>query len=276
MDHTSLRHLSPSGPTEATAVQAIGRAVSLLRLVGAAGIDGMKLSELVVRSRLKKPTTRRILLELVRSGLVEQDEATRRYRVGPELYVLGTLASARFNIHALSLDVLSRLSRISGDTSFLSIRRDVFSVCLHREEGSFPIRTHALNVGDRHPLGIGSGSLAMLAALPDEEVARVLSRNARLIAERYPRFSVGGLWDLVSETRRNGYAFNPGMVLTGSWGIGVSVRGPDGQVAGALSIAAIESRLGDQRRHELAQLLQKEALNLEGTLRNPATRGTRR
>jgi DNA-binding IclR family transcriptional regulator len=249
--------------------QSIDRAVALLSLVGGAGADGARFSEVVAASGLAKPTVRRILLALARAGLVEQDEETRRYQVGPELYVLGRLASARFGIHALARDTLARISGISEDTSFLSVPRDTLAVCLHREEGSFPIRTHALKVGDRHPLGCGAGSLALLAALSDEEVERVLERNSGVIAEQYPNYSTAILRDLVAETRRRGYALNPGMILTGSWGIGVPVFGAEGRVVGALSIAAIESRLTEQRQRELVPLLQKEAATLEESLRKP-------
>src|SRR3954469_14913834 len=251
--------------------QSIDRALALLSLVGGAGVDGARLTDLVAASGLAKPTVRRILLALTRAGMVEQSEETRRYQVGPELYVLGTLASVRFGIHALARDTLARVSGISEDTSFLSVRRDTLAVCLQREEGSFPIRTHALKVGDRHPLGCGAGSLAILAALPDEEVERVLERNSGVIAERYPNYSTAILKELVSETRNRAYALNPGMILTGSWGIGVPVFGPEGRVAGALSIAAIESRLNEQRQRELVPLLQKEATILEEALRRPKT-----
>ena len=249
--------------------QSIDRAVALLSLVGGAGADGARFSEVVAASGLAKPTVRRILLALARAGLVEQGEETRRYQVGPELYVLGRLASARFGIHALARDTLARISGISEDTSFLSVPRDTLAVCLHREEGSFPIRTHALKVGDRHPLGCGAGSLALLAALSDEEVERVLERNSGVIAEQYPNYSTAILRDLVAETRRRGYALNPGMILTGSWGIGVPVFGTEGHVVGALSIAAIESRLTEQRQRELVPLLQKEAATLKESLRKP-------
>ena len=72
--------------------QSIDRAVALLSLVGGAGVDGARLTDLVAASGLAKPTVRRILLAHVRAGLVDQDEETRRYQVGPELYVLGRLA----------------------------------------------------------------------------------------------------------------------------------------------------------------------------------------
>ena len=49
------------------------------------------------------------------------------------------------------------------------------------------------------------------------------------------------------------------MVMPSSWGIGVAIRLPDGEVAGALSIAAPDSRMRPERQPELAQLLKTEA-----------------
>jgi DNA-binding IclR family transcriptional regulator len=40
---------------------------------------------------------------------------------------------------------------------------------MHRHEGSFPIRTLVLDVGNRRPLGVGAGGLAILAAIGDEK-----------------------------------------------------------------------------------------------------------
>jgi DNA-binding IclR family transcriptional regulator len=251
------------GDAAAGGAQSIDRAATLLLLVGRAGPQGARLSELVEQCDLSKPTVRRMLLALVRAGLLDQDPETRRYYIGPEIYVLGNIASARFGIHPISLRSLLRLSQETGDTAFLSVPRGVYSICVHREEGPYPIRIHALHAGDRHPLGVGAGSLALLSALPDHEVEEVLAANAEVLAEKYPRHSPSALRTLVQETRMKGYALNPGLILSGSWGVGVSIRGADGRPVGALSIAAIESRLSETRQREIASLLKKEAAWIE-------------
>lgn len=251
--------------------QSIERAIALLLMVGRAGTAGARLSDLVLQSGLPKPTARRVLLALVRSGLLDQDEVSRRYHIGPEAFILGTLASARFGIHALSLDGLARLARETGDTVFLSVPRDTYSVCLHREEGPFPLRTHVLQAGDRHPLGIGAGSLALLSALADGEVERIIAANADVLAQSYPAYSSERLRQLVADTRARGYAFNPGLVMAGSWGIGVPVLDPDGRAAGALSIAAVESRLPESRHPELVPLLKRESALLTQALSHPVS-----
>jgi DNA-binding IclR family transcriptional regulator len=255
------------GDAAAGGAQSIDRAATLLLLVGRAGPFGARLSELVEQCDLAKPTVRRILLALVRAGLLDQDPETRRYYIGPEIYVLGTLASTRFGIHPISLRSLVRLSQETGDTAFLSVPRGVYSICVHREEGPYPIRIHALHAGDRHPLGVGAGSLALLSALPDHEVKEVLAANADILADNYPQHPPKVLLAMVQEARAKGYALNPGMLLPGSWGIGVAIRGQDGRPIGALSIAAIESRLGEDRQQKLAELLTKEARSIETRLR---------
>lgn len=253
--------------TSAGGAQSLDRAATLLILVGRAGPSGARLADLIAETDLTKPTVHRMLTALVRAGLLDQDPQTRRYHLGPEIYVLGTLASVRFGLHPVSMRALTRLSQESGDSAFLSVAHDVYSICLHREDGPYPIKVHSLEAGDRHPLGVGAGSLALLSALPDREVEQIIAANADILAEKYPSYAGSTLLRLVQETRQNGYALNPGMMLPGSWAIGMVIRGENGRPIGALSIGAIEGRLGEKRQQELKKLLRRETDWVEMRLR---------
>lgn len=261
-------NIVPPQERDQTGTQSVDRALGLLSLIGRHAERGASLGEMVEESGLNKPTTRRLLLALIRAGLIAQDETTRRYYLGEEAYVLGSLATARFGLLQVSFDSLARLSKKTEDTSFLSIRRDSYSICLHREEGTYPVRTHVLQAGFEHPLGVGAGSLAMLAALSDAEVDAVIEANDFVMRTRFPMVSITRLRDDIAATRAAGFALNPGLIYASSWGIGVALHGPDGKLAGALSIAAIDSRLQPDRQRELAALLQKEARLIEGRLEN--------
>lgn len=247
--------------------QSVDRALRLLTLVGRENEFGASLSEIVEQSGLNKPTARRLLLALMRAGLVEQDERTRRYFLGQKTYVLGTLASRRHGLLEIGMESLRNLSRLTMDTSFVSMRRENYAVCLHREEGTYPVRTHALQAGNQHPLGIGAGSLAMLAALRDDEIERVLAENRPVLETQYPTYTIDLIRDDIARTREQGYSLNPGRIVAGSWGLGVAVRFPDGRVAGALSLAAIDSRMTLDRQPELARLLKVEAERVDAKLR---------
>ncbi|CDZ65757.1 IclR-family regulatory protein [Neorhizobium galegae bv. orientalis] len=260
----------PSGLREGavSGSQAVERALQLLSIVGRRAEKGVALADVVADSGLNKPTARRLLMALMRSRLVEQDELTRRYYLGGELYVLGMLASRRHGLLEMAGESLKRLSGKSADTSFVSMRRDDYAVCLHREEGTHPVRTHALLTGDQNPLGVGAGSLAMLAALPDAEVEAVLGRIEGVIAAQYPGYSPQIIREDVARSRELGYALNPGRVIANSWGIGMAILLPDGRLAGALSIAAIDSRMGEARQKELVGLLAHEVERVQGKLKS--------
>ncbi|CDZ29733.1 IclR family transcriptional regulator [Neorhizobium galegae] len=266
------------GAASGSGAQAVERALQLLSIVGRGAEKGVALADVVADSGLNKPTARRLLMALMRSRLVEQDELTRRYYLGGELYVLGMLASRRHGLLEMAGESLKRLSAKSADTSFVSMRRDDYAVCLHREEGTHPVRTHALLTGDQNPLGVGAGSLAMLAALPDAEVEAILGRIEGVITAQYPGYSTDIIREDVVRTRELGYALNPGRVIANSWGIGMAILLPDGRLAGALSIAAIDSRMGEVRQKELAAQLAHEVERVQGKLKslfsseNPAPR----
>lgn len=257
-----------------TGSQSVDRALKLLSLVGRQAERGMALNQIVMEGGFNKPTTRRLLLALMRAGFIEQDPADRRYYIGEEAYVLGSLASTRFGLLQMSMESLIRMSRKTEDSTFLSIRRDTHSICLHREEGTYPIRTHALQAGFEHPLGVGAGSLAMLAALTDDEIEMVVARNAAILEKEYPRLPPEQIWRDVRATQARGYSVNPGLVYANSWGMGVALKYPDGRLAGALSIAAIDSRMQEPRQLELAPILREEAARVEAKLADMFTRGT--
>lgn len=246
--------------------QSVDRALALLSLIGRHSVSGMPLSAIVSQTGLNKATTRRLLLALMRAGLVEQSGENRSYHLGEEAYLLGLLAQGRHGLLSQAIGSLQRLSRETGDAAFVSVRRGLYSVCLHREEGSHPIRTYALMPGGHHPLGVGAGSLAMLAALPEDEAEAVMAANRAEMESNYPRLPPATLRAQLAQTRESGVALNPGLIFEDSWGLGVALRGPDGQLVGAVSLAAVESRMKEPRRRELAQKLQAEARLIETRL----------
>jgi len=252
--------------TEPAGAQSVDRALGLLSAIARAGGNAVSINTLVDQSGLSRPTVRRMLLALIRAGLVEQDEDSRTYALGPESYVIGLMANRRFDLLDLAIDSLIALSRDSEDTSFLSIRRGSHSICLHREDGPFPIRTHALQAGQRHPLGVGAGAMAILAALPDREVEDVITDSAKVLASDYPGYSPDILREQVEDTRRRGWSVNPGLYLPNSWAVGIAVMAPGGEPIGALSVAALDTRMQPDRQLMIAELLKREKRSIEKKL----------
>src|SRR6478752_6186388 len=244
--------------TPVQGAQVVARIAGLLRLVGRSA-EGMPPAVLVRESGLTRPTVHRLLTSLAAEGLLDHDPATGNWVLGPEILLMGSVASARFPMEDIARPSLRRLAQASGESAFFSIRRGNETVCLLREEGSFPVRSFVLHEGVRFPLGVASAGTAIMAFLPEEEQAEVLADWAAHAGS----FAAAHTEDLVRAnlelTRQTGYSVNPGLVLEGSWGMGAAVFDQRGRPAWALSLTGIEPRFRGDRRPQLGRLLMDEA-----------------
>jgi DNA-binding IclR family transcriptional regulator len=242
--------------------QSIARAAQLLRLVTSAGSDGMPTAELARRADLTRPTTHRLLTALRHEGLVDQDDRTGRWMPGPELFLMGTVAASRYDITSLARDIVRSLAVRTEESAFLSVRRGDETVCLLREEGSFPIRSFVLSEGVRFPLGVASAGLAILAFLPPHDVDAYFERHADLPREWGASHSEPRLRARLRDTKERGYAVNPGLIVEGSYGIGAAVFTREGHPQWALSLTGVEFRFGPERLPELGRTLLAHAHQL--------------
>jgi DNA-binding IclR family transcriptional regulator len=251
--------------------QVVRRIALLLKLIGRSP-EGATTSELVRDSGLTRPTVHRLLTSLAAEGLVDQDTSTNAWHHGPEIFVMGAVAAHRFPIEDLARASLQRLAEETGESAFLSIRRGNETVCLLREEGSFPIRSFVLHEGVRFPLGVASAGLAILAFLPQAEIDLVLANRADLSEKWGAQNSAEAIRQNVSRTLLTGYAVNPGLILEGSWGMGTAVFNSAGRPTWALSLTGIEPRFAPARQPLLGRLLLEEANKITQKLRQVAVR----
>jgi DNA-binding IclR family transcriptional regulator len=248
-------------------VKMVDRIVSILRLLGGRDERGAPLAEICAETNLQKTNAHRILGALVDSGLVFQDILTRHYRLGSAVTALGRSALEQDVASAARISLV-RLARQSGDTAFASVHEGSAAICVAREVGEFPIRTLTLSVGDRRPLGVGAGSLALLAALPDEVVEKTIKRNEAWLRD-FQGFTHAHLHKLIERTRKTGFALNEGGIVPGMNAVGVAVVDEQGAPLAALSIAAIKDRMSAKRISELVDLLDAERRSLATMMQAP-------
>lgn len=249
--------------------QVVGRVALLLRIIAKTGGAGLSPAGIVRASGLTRPTVHRLLRALAADGLLDLDENTGRWHLGPEIYVMGTVAAGRFAVEHLARPALRRLAEATGESAFLSIRRGDETVCLAREEGSFPVRSFVLYEGKRFPLGVASAGIVILAFLPTDEAGPIIGDDAARVAEFGAPHAAEPLRKKLAETRELGYSVNPGLVVEGSYGMGAAVFDPAGRPAWALSLTGIEPRFRPGRREELGELLMAEAHRLSTAIAAP-------
>jgi len=253
-----------SDEDKAPAVQSIARAAAVLRALESTGADGRALTEIARITGFGKATTHRLLQALSEVGFVYQDLATRQYRLGAVLRLLGRRAYEQ-DIASISKPSLLRLAAASGDTVYLSVPEGGTSVCVDRELGAFPIRTLSLDVGQRRPLGVGSGSLAILAFMPPDEIATIIARNEQWLAA-FPAFAPEALHKLVRQTQSQGFSYIDGLIIPGINAIGAPVFDAARRPVAALSITAIAERVRGDRTLQLVNLLHEEVRQISTQL----------
>lgn len=243
------------GKIETAGAQTLRRGLSVLRLLTRIGPGGIKVSDIGRRVGLNKATAIRLTRALMDEGFVLHDPISGRYRLGPEAFAVGLAAEPSFELQRLASPLLRRLALETGDTVLFSVLHGHEAICLSRDEGDYPIRNQLIKAGDRWLLGVGAGACAILAALSDDEIADVLSRNAEVRAAKFPRCTDTAIWALIAEARSVGYCLQPGLVVEGSWAVGVPVYDINDRPVAAISVAAIELRLGTARATMLGNRL---------------------
>lgn len=247
-----------------TGTQSIERALTLLREIAAHNRGGSRLLDLAARTGLQRPTVHRMLKCLAVENMVQQDPDTHRYYLGSMVFELGLTAAPRFNLREICHPALTRIAEATGDTVFLTQRSGLDVVCLDRREGAFPIKTFTLEVGMRRPLGVGTGSLAILSALPEDEIQKVVGANAG----RLPEYALNAstLLGQVKRAQKLGYAMRDVPGLAGVRSVAQALRNQGGVAFAALSVSTISSRMSEKRLAEVAQLLKNETRQLERQL----------
>ncbi|MFC7474673.1 IclR family transcriptional regulator [Dankookia sp. GCM10030260] len=252
-------------PGERGLEQSFGRATAILdALAAGGGGTGLRFVDLVRRCGLSQTTLHRLVAALLAHGFIEQEGT--RYLLGMRLAGWAFAAGNRFGLAEVARPIMHALSEATGDTVYLTLRSGDMAICVARIEGSYPVRALVVQPGDRRVLGLGAGSVALLAFLRDPlEIERLLAlpeqqagRAARGVAE--PRVR-----EWIEASRRDGYTFVNNLV-PGTSGIGLPILGPAGDPVAALSLAAIPSRLEPPRLAEVVGLVRSATAEIEGRM----------
>ncbi len=244
-------------PTPRT--QSVQRAITLLKLIAAHHPGGMRLLDLANVSGIERPTTHRLLASLIDEGLVQQRESDRRYILGSYCAQLAQHLAAPADIKDWFRPLLLKISLQLGDATFLVAPSGFDTLCVTRAIGTYPIQALAIDIGNRQPIGVGSGGLAMLAQMPEPQARQLVQANAWRL-HHYGGLSDTALMELVAESRERGYAVIGNYAVPGVIGIGIVLRDANERIIAGLSIASIESRMQPQRQREVAQSMLDMAL----------------
>ncbi|TGU94960.1 IclR family transcriptional regulator [Mesorhizobium sp. M00.F.Ca.ET.151.01.1.1] len=217
----------------------VGKAISLLELFTVAEPE-LGLSDLARRSGFDKATTRRLLVALTGHGLVEQDAATRHYRLGAGLSRLARIREARFPFLQTAVPLVRDLASATAETVHLSEYGIDRLVTVHVEH---PARANRVNVdiGQLLPLHSTASGIVYLAFARDEAVKACLTTPLEAFTA-HTLTEPAALARSMGEARERGYSICDQGLEEGVISVAAAILAADGFALGTIAVAAPKAR----------------------------------
>jgi IclR family pca regulon transcriptional regulator len=237
------RHSSIIRDIEAGFSQSLERGLGILAAFTPTQ-PSLGVSELAREVGLSRSTTHRYMSTLTRLGYLQQDAASRRYRLGPRVLDLGFSAINSMELRVISSPYLQRLSDETGFTVNMAILdgTDILYVerCRSSRAGQREIDLN-LHVGSRLPAYCTSMGKVLLAYLAPKRRAALL--DGLPLGKRGPNTltSSKALEAELAAIRERGLALNNEELAYGLRSIAAPVRGPGGDVVAAINLAVHSS-----------------------------------
>lgn len=236
--------------------QAIRRAIDVIRAVAQFQRSGASLSRIAQATGLNPSTTFRILRSLTEERMLRYDEHERSYYLGLLAFELGLATQGQSHVQEKWHDAVEHIARRTRLTTYLMARSDREAVCLICIQGSMVIRAMPMDLGQRLPLGIGAGSLAILATLDDDEVERILeAQETRLGLFPRGREEARQIIERVHAARANGFSVSSGSVANGLTGVGVAIQPKEGILQLAISVSAVTDSIDPSEAKQIATII---------------------
>lgn len=243
-------------------VQSIERAFALLRALATAPYG---VTELADQVDLPKSTVARLLSALETEGAVTQDEMGGEYRLGDGLLDIAGAAQPGRNLVATVRPFLLELSEEMGEAAGLGIMqgRDIYYLDHAEPEADVMVRDWTGEVLPMHSVPSG---MAILAHLPDEEIAAYLAEPAEAVTPN-TLVDPDAIEERLEAVRNLGYAWGYEEGVDGINSLAAPIISADGEIVAAVHVHGPAYRFPNpDRTHDLGMRLVEAAAGIVAQL----------
>ena len=231
-------------------VQSVDRAITVMELLSRRGWSGV--TEVAKELEINKSTAYRLLTTMRDRGLVEQDAATEKYRLGFGLVTLASSVTADLDVARCSRPVCDRLAQQTRETVTVAVLEGDDAVILYQSNS----RTSALSVdwsGMHTPLHATAAGKIFLHYMPEDQRRRILKRSLKSYTEN----TIVDPKALRADIRRDhgrDYWYTIEELEVGLNAIAAPLRCAEGLVVAAVSVSGPAFRLPPESFPEVGEL----------------------
>jgi DNA-binding IclR family transcriptional regulator len=247
-------------------VRALERALDIIDVFTLAEPE-LTLTALAARVGLAKSTATRLLAVLEERGWLERSAETERYRIGVRAFEVGSVYIQTTSLEIEAQPILRHLATSCQQTANLGVLRQGEVVHLAVVAPDRPIR-FSTPIGLRegaHQTGLGK---ALLAALPDDEVAAIVAQHG--LPERTARTitTLEALREHLALIRTQGYALDEEEAHVGLRCVAAPIRDAKGATIAAVSVSGLASEFDDAAMPRYVAAVQRAAHDISTRLGN--------
>lgn len=224
--------------------------------------EELELSAADVSRKVQIPTTtaHRMLAALTKSGLLERNAETRKYTIGPEMFVLGNLYLQKMDLFQAAQPVVKILNELTRESINVAILDKGNCIWVMREDSHHGLIDN-IHVGSIFPAYCPALGRALLSELtetgidslyPEEKLPPITKKTISTKTELKLR---------LKQVRESGISFDSESTIEGVVAFAALIRRADGIAIAALGIALPKNRM-NPKKHELFTSLIKMSASL--------------
>lgn len=244
---------------------AAAHALAVLRLL-AGHVEPVAAATIARELDLPRSSTYHLLAVLRDAGFVHHLSDERRWGLGVSAFELGSAYSRQAPLQRMARPVLARLVDATTHNAHLVMLhgRDVLYVIEERAPGRQSLVT---DVGVRLPASLTASGLAILAALPAQQV-RALFPSRDAFEQRHDQglTSLSALRSELAQVRQRGYALEEGSVTPGLSSVAAAVLDHNGLPAAGIAVTFQSQEVGEAEQARLVGAAQTAANGLSRRL----------
>ncbi|NMN58496.1 DNA-binding IclR family transcriptional regulator [Xanthobacter sp. SG618] len=218
-------------------------------------------------------STAALLRSMVTMGYLQYDARARTYLPTDRVSLLGSWISPPLFEDGALLRMMRAIQKRTGQLVLIGARNGDFAQYVHVLKQPEAV-AHHIQTGMKRPLATSGVGHALLSALPDQDVRRLVHRLNAYAAEAGERVDIAELLPQLTRVRRRGYAFSKHRVVE-NYGM-IAIKLPS-ELASRLLVIGIggcvdtlqarESELVTVAREEMANYLANKGADSEGEFR---------
>jgi IclR family KDG regulon transcriptional repressor len=234
-------------------IKSLHRAALLLKCFSPEKVD-FSVAEIARRLGIHRTTAYRIMMTLMEDGLLQRDDKTEKYTIGPILYALGSLYLSTTDIIKAAGPVIKTLNELTGEAINLGIFDKGNVIFIMKEEAKHAVR-EPRHVGAIIPAYGSAMGKAMLSELDEETLDRIYPDEILIPTTEKTIKTKTELKKELKEIKKTGVSIDHEGSWIGVEGIGSVIRDASGKVTAATSISGPIYRISDTIRAQWSALV---------------------